>query len=101
MAAPRHLTLSIGVDPAQTRVTLEVRDTGLGMAPEVQARIFEPFFTTKPWGRHGAGPALRGFLRTMVHPGVYESGGAGNDVPGGAAGRGPSRRRLRCPGRGG
>ncbi len=28
-------------------VLLAVRDTGCGMAPEVQARIFEPFFSTK------------------------------------------------------
>jgi CheY-like chemotaxis protein len=32
------------------RAVVEVRDTGCGMSPEVQARIFEPFFTTKPIG---------------------------------------------------
>jgi len=31
-------------------VRLRVRDTGVGMTPEVQKRIFEPFFTTKPEG---------------------------------------------------
>jgi CheY-like chemotaxis protein len=36
-------------------VTITVRDTGIGMAPEVQARAFEPFFTTKP---PGAGSGL-------------------------------------------
>jgi signal transduction histidine kinase len=50
VGAPRQLTLSTGVNATQTRVTLEVADTGLGMSPDVQARIFEPFFTTKPPG---------------------------------------------------
>jgi len=29
-------------------IELTVRDDGVGMTPEVQARVFEPFFTTKP-----------------------------------------------------
>ena len=36
---------------------LEVRDTGVGMPPEVQARMFEPFYTTKEVGQ-GTGLGL-------------------------------------------
>ena len=38
-------------------VQVDVRDTGIGMPPDVLARAFEPFFTTKPMGQ-GTGLGL-------------------------------------------
>jgi signal transduction histidine kinase len=43
--------------------TIEVRDDGPGMEPEVVARIFEPFFTTKFPGRGLGLSAAHGILR--------------------------------------
>ena len=75
--------------PAEGRVTvttrmegdeavLEVRDTGIGMTPEVRSKLFQPFFTTKPAGEgtgmglavvHGIVTAHRGRIRVDTVPG--------------------------------
>jgi two-component system cell cycle sensor histidine kinase/response regulator CckA len=59
-------------------VSVDVRDNGVGMTPEVQAHLFEPFFTTKE-GSAGTGLGLasaygtvrqhRGFVRVASAPG--------------------------------
>ena len=43
--------------PAGHYVEVSVRDTGVGMSPELQIRAFEPFFTTKGLGK-GTGLGL-------------------------------------------
>lgn len=47
-------TLTIGTEnnrgPVKQRLSIQLRDTGCGMAQETVARIFTPFFTTKAGG---------------------------------------------------
>ncbi|MBX7098164.1 MAG: response regulator [Myxococcaceae bacterium] len=66
-AMPGGGTLTVGSRPAlqadwpgasvENMVTLTVRDTGVGIPPQTQARLFEPYFTTKPVGQ-GTGLGL-------------------------------------------
>jgi PAS domain S-box-containing protein len=81
-AMPRGGLLSIGaaermIDDTQAMddlkpgdyVVFTVRDTGLGMPPEILARALEPFFTTKEQGK-GSGLGL-----SMVYGFIKQSGG--------------------------
>jgi PAS domain S-box-containing protein len=61
------------VDEARTggrdHVAVIVRDTGVGIAPDMLDRIFDPFFTTKPVGK-GTGLGL-----SQVHGFAHQAGG--------------------------
>ena len=49
--------VTLGADLFETRLRIAVRDSGVGIAPEIQARVFEPFFTTTAQGT-GLGLAI-------------------------------------------
>ena len=62
-------------------LVLTLRDTGLGIDPDIATRIFDPFFTTKPVGK-GTGLGLSICYRIVQeHGGTLE---AGNHPDGGA-----------------
>jgi signal transduction histidine kinase/DNA-binding response OmpR family regulator len=64
-AMPGGGQLTIATRKDQAHVVIEIRDTGVGMSPEVRERVFEPFFTTKEVGK-GSGLGLSqvyGFVR--------------------------------------
>ena len=49
--------ITIRTESANELVTISIRDTGVGISPEIQNQIFDPFFTTKPVGK-GTGLGL-------------------------------------------
>jgi len=63
------LSLTVASSPNDpSRIALSVRDSGVGMTPEVRAHCFEPFFTTK-------GPAGTGLGLAMCYGIVRRHGG--------------------------
>jgi signal transduction histidine kinase len=64
-----RLRVSAQVEPAR-RISIDVEDTGTGIAPEHLSRIFDLYFTTKA---HGSGIGLSLVFRTVqLHNGEIE-----------------------------
>ena len=57
-AMPDGGTLSVSAQSvSETKIQIQIRDTGIGMSPETLAQIFEPYYTTKDTGT-GLGMAI-------------------------------------------
>jgi len=78
-AMPDGGTLTVGTQADDGTVSLVVRDTGVGMSPEIQERIFLPFFTTKDVDEgtgiglavvHGIVTAHGGSIEVQSQPGA-------------------------------
>jgi len=63
-----RIDIETSTTPEQ-RVLISVRDTGIGMTPDVQARVFEPYFSTKEAGE-GTGLGL-----SLAYAIIQEHGG--------------------------
>lgn len=61
---PPSITLRTDT-PTPNQVRITIKDTGIGISPELQHRIYEPFFTTKTVG-DGAGLGLSTSYQVIV-----------------------------------
>ncbi len=78
-AAPRERRIIIRTADVDSRLRVEVEDTGPGVSPEDESKLFQPFFTTKPVGE-GTGLGLSvsyGIITSLGGEIGYRRGEAG------------------------
>jgi CheY-like chemotaxis protein len=66
-AMPWGGLILVTTQDAESNVIVRVRDTGVGMDAETQARVFDPFFTTKPVKGTGLGLSVAYGIVTRHH----------------------------------
>jgi two-component system CheB/CheR fusion protein len=76
-----RVSVSVRPDPDEETVTVEIRDTGIGISPELMSRLFEPFIQgdrslDRSRGGLGLGLALVKSL-VVLHGGTVEARSAG------------------------
>ncbi len=57
IGASTNILITTTVSASKDQITIQIKDSGAGMPPEIQSHIFEPSFTTKPVGK-GTGLGL-------------------------------------------
>ena len=66
-------TLSVSTRDLADAVVMQIRDNGVGIAPEIKDKLFQPFFTTKPTGEGtGLGLSISYDIVTEQHGGTIE-----------------------------
>jgi GAF domain-containing protein len=64
-------TLKVSTRDLGDTVEVQVRDNGVGIAPEIKDKLFQPFFTTKPTGEGtGLGLSISYDIVTQQHSGT-------------------------------
>src|SRR6516162_9063030 len=64
-------TLKVSTRDLGDAVEVQVRDNGIGIAPEIKDKLFQPFFTTKPTGEGtGLGLSIGYDIVTQQHGGT-------------------------------
>lgn len=70
---PERGTIDILAEDYDSHIVISVKDSGLGMSPQVLTNLFTPFFTTKPAGVGvGLGLAIANKIITERHKGSIQ-----------------------------